>query len=110
MAKRVAVNIPGVRVNETDCKVLRVIAGLAEQREGFRCAPVSVSRRELHELVQKSEQTMIRSCRTLCREGLLVMTGNTMDNGAQVANSYEITALGLEVIRMADMLSAYMDE
>lgn len=45
---------PGVRVNETDCKVLRVIAGLAEQREGFRCAPVSVSRRTPHRCAHTS--------------------------------------------------------
>lgn len=109
MAKRVRVNIPGVRVNETDCQVLRVIADHAVAQSGFRCAPVSVSRRELHEGVGKSEQTIIRSCKALSDEGLLIITSNIMDNGAQVANTYEITALGLEVIRLADILALYMD-
>lgn len=108
MAKRVKVNIPGVRVNETDCQVLRVVAKHAVRQSGYRCAPVAVSRRELREGVNKSEQTLIRSCKALCDDGLLIMTSNTMDNGAQVANIYEITALGLETIHQADILAEYL--
>ena len=102
MAKHVHVCIPEVCVNETDCEVLRMIAGYAEQVSGYRCAPVAISRKQFCSSLDKTERTIIRSCNKLCEEGLLITRGHTLDNGARLANTYEVTALGLEVVRLTD--------
>lgn len=47
MSKRVRVNIPGVRVNETGCRVLRVIAERSSHEHGRRCAEVQLAHRDI---------------------------------------------------------------
>lgn len=102
MAKRVPLAIPNVRVNETSLAVLRVIANRALHTTGVRCGRVPISLREMSSLVSTSEQTIRRSCSALCDEGLLLRFEGWLDNGGQEANSYEITALGLEVLRQTE--------
>lgn len=102
MAKRVHICIPKVCVNETDCEVLRMIAGQAEQASGYRCAPVAISRKQFCRTLDKTERTLIRSCNKLCEEGLLITMSHALDNGTRLANTYEVTALGLEVVRLTE--------
>ncbi|MDO4436489.1 MAG: hypothetical protein Q4B77_00820 [Coriobacteriaceae bacterium] len=100
MAKRVPLDIPNVRVNETSFAILRAIATIAEVHTGLRCGSVSVSHRELRSLVPVSEQTVMRSCASLRDSGLLLIREGALENGARAANEYEVTALGLEVLRL----------
>lgn len=109
MSKRVRVNIPGVRVNETGCCVLRFIAERSCTEHGRRCAEVQLSHRDIAEAVAISIPTVIRSLASLRDYNLVNIRGNVLPNGARLSNSYELTALGLEVIRMAEELGTFAE-
>ena len=95
MSKRVRVNIPGVRVNETGCRVLRIIAERSGCEHGRRCAEVQLAHRDIAQAAAVSVPTVIRD--------------NVQPNGARLPNGYELTALGLEVIRMAEELGTFAE-
>ena len=107
MSKQVRVNIPGVRVNETGCRVLRAIAVRSTDEHGRRCAEVQLSHRDIAEAVSISIPTVIRTIAALRDCDLVIVRDNIQPNGARMCNSYELTALGLEVIRMAEELGAF---
>lgn len=109
MSKRVRVNIPGVRVNETGCRVLRVIAERSSREHGRRCAEVQLSHRDIARSVAVSVPTVIRTLAALRDCELVIAHDNIQPNGAQLPNSYELTALGLEVIRMAEELGTFAE-
>lgn len=102
MAKRVHVGVPGVRINETDHRVLASIAQLVRRGNGVACKPYPVSHRELRVLTQASEGSVLRSCKALERCGLVVVEPQFLETGAQAASFFALTALGLEVLRLAD--------
>lgn len=106
MSKRVRVNIPGVRVNETGCHVLRAIAERSSAEHGRRCAEVQLSHRDMADAVSISIPTVIRTIASLRDYELVIVRDNIQPNGVRTCNSYELTALGLEVIRMAEELGA----
>ena len=109
MSKRVRVNIPGVRVNETGCRVLRLIAERFCDEHGRRCAEVQLPHRDIAEAIAISIPTVIRTLASLRDYGLVIVRDNIQPNGARMCNSYELTALGLEVIRMAEELGAFAE-
>ena len=102
MSKRVRVNIPGVRVNETGCRVLRIIA----ERSGCE---VQLAHREIAQAAAVSVPTVIRTLAALRDCELVIVRDNVQPNGARLPNGYELTALGLEVIRMAEELGTFAE-
>lgn len=102
MAKRILLDIHGVRLNETSYKLLGCIAGAARGKHGLACVPVALSRRSLAAQIDCSTSNVIRSCRALEEQGLIVVTVNNLQNGAQTKNNYALTALGIEALRLAD--------
>lgn len=109
MSKRVRVNIPGVRVNETGCRVLRVIAERSCCEHGRRCAEVQLAHRDIAQAAAVSVPTVIRTLAALRDCELVIVRDNVQPNGARLSNSYELTALGLEVIRMAEELGTFAE-
>ena len=109
MSKRVRVIIPGVRVNETGCRVLRVIAERSCYEHGRRCAEVQLAHREIAQAAAVSVPTVIRTLAALRDCELVIVRDNVQPNGARLSNSYELTALGLEVIRMAEELGTFAE-
>lgn len=109
MSKRVRVNIPGVRVNETGCRVLRVIAERSCYEHGRRCAEVQLAHRDIAQAAAVSVPTVIRTLAALRDCELVIVRDNVQPNGARLSNSYELTALGLEVIRMAEELGTFAE-
>ena len=102
MARRIALDIPGVRLNETSHAALALIARKARERSGLACKPVPISRRQFGEELGMSGSNSIRTCRMLEDGGLIVAHDCTHEDGSQSANSYCLTALGIEVLRLAD--------
>lgn len=100
MAKRVNLGIQGLRVNETECEILAYIVHRAREQRGLGCDPVGLSRRSLSLAVGRSAQTTLRSCAALEEKGLVSADVRHAENGAQVANAYCVTALGMEVARL----------
>lgn len=107
MAKKIRLDIPGVRVNETGHRVLSYIADCARKaNRGLACEPVAISRRNFCRELGISETGAIRTCHALEACGLMVCTSRTMEDGGQIANRYHLTALGLEVLRLCDVAVA----
>ena len=106
MAKRIDLGVPGVRLNETGHRALRLIAERAREQNRLACVPVRIGRREFGPALGLSETSVIRACHLLEQAGLIVTEGNRLESGAQVANSYALTALGIEVLRLADIAVA----
>lgn len=109
MSKRVRVNIPGVRVNETGCRVLRIIAERSGCEHGRRCAEVQLAHRDIAQAASVSVPTVIRTLAALRDCELVIVRDNVQPNGARLPNGYELTALGLEVIRMAEELGTFAE-
>lgn len=107
MGKPIRVNIPGVRVNEMGCRVLRAIAERSSDANGPRCAEVRLSHRDIADAVSIGITTVIRALASLCDCDLVIVCDNIQPNGARLRNSYELTALGLEVLRMAEELGVF---
>lgn len=100
MAKRVKLGIEGLRVNETECRLLCTIIERSRRERGVGCEYVAMSRRDMATALGCSPLTTVRSCQALEEAGLMEAHPEHMDNGAQVASSYRATALGLEVARL----------
>ena len=109
MTRRVDVRIPGMRVNETECRVLSAIASVASDRCGYRCAEIGMSYREIRNASAVCGHTVMRTCASLRLKGLLEVNAHKLANGGTAANTYRVTALGLEVIRMAEELGAFAE-
>lgn len=109
MSKRVRFNIPGVRVNETGCRVLRIIAERSGCEHGRRCAEVQLAHRDIAQAAAVSVPTVIRTLAALRDCELVIVRDNVQPNGARLPNGYELTALGLEVIRMAEELGTFAE-
>lgn len=107
--ERVRVNIPGVRVNETGCRVLRIIAERSGCEHGRRCAEVQLAHRDIAQAAAVSVPTVIRTLAALRDCELVIVRDNVQPNGARLPNGYELTALGLEVIRMAEELGTFAE-
>ena len=101
MSKRVRVNIPGVRVNETGCR--------SGCEHGRRCAEVQLAHRDIAQAAAVSVPTVIRTLAALRDCELVIVRDNVQPNGARLPNGYELTALGLEVIRMAEELGTFAE-
>ncbi len=100
MAKRVRLGIEGLKVNETECRLLELVVERSRGQHRIGCEFVDLSRKEMREHLGCSTPTTVRSCLYLVDSGLLEVRTEHLDNGAQVANSYRATALGLEVVRL----------
>lgn len=106
MAKRVNLGIQGLRINETECEILAYIVNRAREQRGLGCDPVELSRRSLSVAVGRSAQTTLRSCAALEEKGLVSSDIRHAENGAQVANAYCATALGMEIARLYEETSS----
>lgn len=100
MAKKVKLGIEGVKVNETECRLLVYLTGKSREQSRIGCSYVALSRREIAKAIDCSTLTVLRSCQKMERDGLLEMRPEHLDNGAQMANSYRVTAMGMEVGRL----------
>lgn len=100
MAKRVNLGIEGLRINETECQILDFVVERSRQDHTVGCAFVSISRKQLAQAVGRTALTTWRTCQHLVTQGLLEMRDEHLGSGAQVANSYRATAIGLEVVRL----------
>lgn len=102
MAKRIKLDIPGVRLNETEHRTLALVAERARATSGLACEPTPIPLRDFVARLEMSQASAMRSCHSLHEDGLMVISPNRLETGAQVANSYSLTALGIEVLRLAD--------
>lgn len=102
MAKRIDLQVPGVRLNETGYRFLGFIAERARVATGLACEPVQIGRKEFRSLLDMTDTSIIRACHALESNGLIEIKPCRDENGAQVMNSYALTALGIEVLRIAD--------
>lgn len=102
MAKRIQLYVPGVRLNETGFKALAFIAERARAASGLACRPVPISRRELCDCMGVSSASCFRTCKALEASGLIESSESALENGARVANTYNLTALGIEILRLAE--------
>ena len=100
MAKKVKLGVEGLKVNETECKLLTCLVQTSRALHRIGCEYVALSRRELAQSIGCSSLTVIRTCQKLESDGLIEIRPEHLDNGAQMANSYRVTALGLEVSRL----------
>lgn len=106
MAKRIQVGVPGVRLNETMHAVLRLIACRAREASGLACEPVQVPLRDFAQEAGVTQSSTIRAAHALGKAKLIVITPVWYDDGSQCANAYSLTALGIEVLRLADIAIA----
>lgn len=102
MAKRILIDVPGVRLNETGHKTLAYIASAARAASGLACEPVPISRKDFVGALGVSQSCSIRTCAALEGSGLIRMELRSGNDGGQEANAYRLTALGIEVLRLAD--------
>lgn len=102
MAKRVILDIPGVQLNETEHRVLAMIARCARDATGLKSGEALIGKRPMAAHIGRSESCATRSIASLAAKGLIAMRPNTLGNGARLENSYRLTALGLEVLDHAD--------
>lgn len=103
MAKRMKLGLEGLRVNETEYLVLEHIIGCSRREHVVGCEFVSISRKQLAEAIGRTSLTTWRACRHLESEGLVEMRDEHLGSGAQMANSYRATAIGIEVARLCRM-------
>lgn len=102
MAKRIQIDVPGVRLNETGYKTLAHIASAARAATRLACNPVPISRKSLTTALGVSQSCGFRTCAALEENGLIRVESHANGDGGQGANAYCLTALGLEVLRLAD--------
>lgn len=100
MAKKVKLGLEGLKVNETECKLLACLVQTSRAQHRIGCEYVALSRKEIAQLIGCSSLTVIRTCQKLEGDRLIEIRSEHLDNGAQMANSYRVTALGLEVSRL----------
>lgn len=102
MAKRIHIDVPGVRINESDRRVLSCVASCAREATHLACEAVPIPYRRFMDDIALCETSVIRICRRLRENGLMTVELNEDANGGRLANSYALTALGIEVLRLAD--------
>lgn len=102
MAKRIQLGVPGVRLNETMHIALRLIALRAREASGLACEPVQVPVRDFARETGLTQSTAIRATHALQESKLVEISPVWFDDGSQRANAYSLTALGIEVLRLAD--------
>lgn len=110
MTRRVDIGVPEIRANETDCRVLRAVATRALAETGLRFSPVVASLAELAMSVGVGAQSDMAACSGLAERGIMVVTLRVNASGGRLANSYELTAVGLEVLRLAEKCGAFGPE
>ena len=110
MTRRVDIGVPEVRVNETDCRVLRAVATRALAKTGLRFSPVVASLAELTVSVGVGAQSVGAACSGLAERGIMVVTPRVNASGGRHANSYELSAVGLEGLRLAEECGAFGPE
>lgn len=100
MSKRVRIGVPGIKINEACLAVLGVIAQSAREANLVACKPVALGHRALEQRAGISRASVVRSIRMLEENDLIIAYENNSENGAQLENSYALTAMGLEVLRL----------
>lgn len=100
MAKKVKLGVEGLKVNETECRLLAYLVQRSRELHRIGCEHVALSRKEISRAIGCSPLTVIRTCQKLEGDGLIEIRFEHLENGAQMANSYRVTALGLEVSRL----------
>lgn len=100
MAKKVKLGVEGLKVNETECRLLTYLVQRSRALHLIGCEHVALSRKEIARVIGCSPLTVIRTCQKLEGDGLIEIRFEHLENGAQMANSYRATALGLEVSRL----------
>ncbi len=68
-----------------------------------------LAHRDIAQAAAVSVPTVIRTLAALRDCELVIVRDNVQPNGARLSNSYELTALGLEVIRMAEELGTFAE-
>lgn len=101
MSKRIKLNIPGIRLNESGYLILEFVAARARALWGLACRPVMLSNAEIGEYAGITKGSIMRAVHELERSGMVVSYKNTCESGARLPNSYALTALGIEVLRLA---------
>lgn len=84
-----------IRINETD-RALLVALG---ERVGGPNARVSIPNRDFVDRINKSAQTVRRSCQKLERMGLIRSWRTKRADGSFDANAYEVTLVGWTVLK-----------
>lgn len=102
MAKRIHIDVPGVRINESDRRVLSCVASCAREATHLACVAVPIPYRRFMDDMGLCETSVIRICKRLRENGLMTVVVNEDEKGGRLANSYALTALGIEVLRLAD--------
>ena len=102
MAKRIHIDVPGVRINESDRRVLSCVASCAREASQLACVAAPIPYRRFMDDMGLCEMSVIRICKRLRDSGLMVVELNEDERGGRLANSYALTALGIEVLRLAD--------
>ena len=100
MARQVKLGLAGLRLNETECRLLEMIVERSRAQHRVGCEYVALSRSEMAAHLRCSVLTTLRSCQSLEDAGLIDARAGCLDTGARVANSYCATALGIEVARL----------
>lgn len=102
MTKRVELWSPEIRLNETNCRLLCIVAYRAENESGLRLSPVIAGIGELANAMNAGASTVRASIHRLCSAGLMTVEERFAESGAQLASSYELTAVGLETVRIIE--------
>ena len=96
MAKQVRIaTMPELAMNETDVRVLRLIAS----RVGRHRKPVEVSQPEIARILGVSMGTARRGIRSLVNSGLIVVSERYLENGCRLENAYQLTPAGKVVLK-----------
>lgn len=83
-------------VNETELALLRAL----ERHAQTSGSPVMLTARSLASEIKVSVATVRRSSNSLADKDLVVMSDTIRDDGGQGPNSYRVTSLGRELLRM----------
>lgn len=102
MTKRVELWSPEIRLNETNCRLLCVVAHRAENEGGLRLSPVIAGIGDLANAMGVGVSTVRASIHRLCSAGFMTVEERSDENGGRLASSYELTAIGLEAVRIVE--------
>lgn len=98
MAKKVRLVVPTeVVVRDSDMRLLHLV----DLRSASRRRGATLSSQQMADGLGVSSATAHRTVRSCADRGYLTVQSNRRDNGAQVANSYQLTSEGMVVLTAA---------
>lgn len=108
MGRKARLVLCGITVNETEAKMLALLArhatdavaleGEDSHGEDALCHPVALGKRAMAQEMGCSEVSVRRATLRLEEAGLIEITARRLENGGQLENAYHVTHEGVAVL------------